>query len=541
MSYYAELETDKYIRETFFPDYSYKGIMVDVGAGPSEYISMSKHFRDNGWRCICVEPNPKFIEAHRKDGHEIYEYACSTKDGEDSFTIVDGDEKDPRAGICYSALRVKYKMPSTLPMVEIKVKTRTLNSLLEELNIKKIDFLSVDTEGWEVDVMEGFDVDKYKPKVILLENYYDEVSYVEYMQKRGYRLEHKISYNYIFTRIGQSTMEKEWMDYNKQLLKEVNDSLLPDAGEKTGKVGIFVNGQNGDIMTVMSCLKYRDKLFPKKEIIWYCNLPQANLLKYSPISEVRPYPWPGNGLPLDSQNFYPMLCNDKNRLNEYSKNFELTADLDEGHFPATWQYGVKGNLDYPSISRKHFGFDQSVPWHPLLGFSDEEKNMVREFVDKLPKRKTVMIETFGGSGQSHWDHKNTLATKRICREVWGDCNFIFTCPQYIRSSYEFPQELFDDIGVVSCSHFDIRQTGLLINYCDLFVGVSSAISVATSHWDSKPVPKIQFCGSFKCSTVTLSTGEIVLVDHGDYDQDKNNSHQRKRYENKLTELLHKYK
>ena len=44
--FYSEFETDKYLRENFFPDLDYKGIMVEVGAGPPEFISNSKHFRN---------------------------------------------------------------------------------------------------------------------------------------------------------------------------------------------------------------------------------------------------------------------------------------------------------------------------------------------------------------------------------------------------------------------------------------------------------------------------------------------------------------
>jgi hypothetical protein len=73
--YNAEFETDKYIRETFFPDFDYKGIMVEVGAGPTVFYSMSKHFRDYGWRCVCIDPNPKFVSEHKKEGNEIYQLA----------------------------------------------------------------------------------------------------------------------------------------------------------------------------------------------------------------------------------------------------------------------------------------------------------------------------------------------------------------------------------------------------------------------------------------------------------------------------------
>jgi FkbM family methyltransferase len=203
--YYGEFETDRYIRNNFFPDLSYKGIMVEVGAGPPEFYSMSKHFRDNGWRCICVDPNPKFVQEHKQLNNEIYEIACSFEEKESTFKIAlpnwiekIENEWDKNQGISFSALDIKYPLDNDFRIEEIPVKVKKLDSLLEELNIEKIDFLSVDTEGWEIEVMKGFDVDKYQPKVILLENVLHLKSYEEYMSERGYELEYIIRYNYIF-------------------------------------------------------------------------------------------------------------------------------------------------------------------------------------------------------------------------------------------------------------------------------------------------------------------------------------------------------
>jgi hypothetical protein len=95
--YHAEFETDKFIRETFFPNLDYKGIMIEVGAGPTTFYSMSKHFRDSGWRCICIDPNPKFVESHKKLGNEIHQVACSNFEGTNNFKIVStgwGSEND---------------------------------------------------------------------------------------------------------------------------------------------------------------------------------------------------------------------------------------------------------------------------------------------------------------------------------------------------------------------------------------------------------------------------------------------------------------
>jgi len=43
--FYSENNLDAYIREELFPDYTYQGIMVEVGGGLPDSLSCSKHFR----------------------------------------------------------------------------------------------------------------------------------------------------------------------------------------------------------------------------------------------------------------------------------------------------------------------------------------------------------------------------------------------------------------------------------------------------------------------------------------------------------------
>lgn len=299
----------------------------------------------------------------------------------------------------------------------------------------------------------------------------------------------------------------KFQDENNLKLKEINESLRPDSGEKTGKIGIFCFGQVGDLATAMSVLKYRNELWPNKEIIWYANWPNADLLRYAPISEVRPWLWAGNGLPEGSHDYWPMLCDSNNRLNkELAKNYEGTADLEDGYFPAPHQLSPekRTGLDYPNVSRKVFGVPEDKEWHPYLRFSSEDHAHVDKAALKLPLRKCVMIENFCGSGQSLWDDLMTVRTIEICREAWGECNFFF-------ASHKNTWQFKDFEGYYSLANLTPRQVGLFIEFTDLFVGISSGISVTTSYWQSRPTPKIQFCGSHTCSTVTLATGEISLI------------------------------
>jgi FkbM family methyltransferase len=204
-NYYAEYETDRYIRENFFPDFLYKGVMVDVGAGPPSFISNSKHFRDCGWRTICIEPNPKFVKQHQDAKSEIYQYACSNEEKETSFIInYNNDEwySENNDGVSFSSLEIRYKnIPNHNTQEIIQVETIKLDTLLENLNINKIDILSIDVEGWEIDVLMGFNSNKYNPKVIVIENLESNKNYEKYMNEINYYLSAKLGCNEIYVKL----------------------------------------------------------------------------------------------------------------------------------------------------------------------------------------------------------------------------------------------------------------------------------------------------------------------------------------------------
>jgi hypothetical protein len=290
----------------------------------------------------------------------------------------------------------------------------------------------------------------------------------------------------------------------------------------SGKIGIFLPGQNGDIMSAMSVLKYKDVLWPGKEVIWFCGERCKDVLAHNDaIAEVRHWP-EGWKLPercvLENQRIasgeskdlpwadFSVLLDSENHLNSRKYEFESTKDLDEGFFPTPWMMSLqqRHGIDYPNISRKVFRADPSWEWHPYLGFTNEEREAVKEFCSQLPYPKTVMLETSFGSGHSQWDDDLTRQTMVMCRQKFGKCNFIFACAGD-------HSKFVDDAGIVTCSQFTVRQTGLVNNYADLFIGISSGISVATSCWGNKPTPKLQYCGSFIMSTYSLANGPMELV------------------------------
>lgn len=206
MKYYAEFETDRVIRESFFSDFSFKGIFVEVGGASPEFLSMSKHFKESGWRTLVVEPNPHFAQLHREAGNEVVECACSSENSpSERFTIVTQNVLAYGGVVtdhAFSSLCVKedYRniLPNTAQTKEITVSVRKLQDVLEEKNLNKIDVLSIDVEGWEIEVMKGLDNIKTDCKIIVLENLFHRSEYTEYMNSVGFSLFCRVDYNYIY-------------------------------------------------------------------------------------------------------------------------------------------------------------------------------------------------------------------------------------------------------------------------------------------------------------------------------------------------------
>lgn len=331
---------------------------------------------------------------------------------------------------------------------------------------------------------------------------------------------------------------------NERLLAEINSTLKKKSGFKLGKIGIFLPANNGDVMSAMSVLKYADMLWPDKQVIWFCNPPVADAFRYNDaVDEVRPYPWEGAEVDFNTNG---MRNEHNNRLNmKKAKEFEITADLSDGYFPAPWMFepSQRPPIEYPNISRQVFGVGDSWEWHPYLCFSQEEREQIAHFVKALMPYRTIMLETVCHSNQSAWNDNLTRKTMELCRYYFGHCNFLFAAEENVD---RFNTSLGNDIlGSILPLKKDltIRQTALLINHCSLFVGVSSGISVATSCWGSKPVPKLQYCGNRICSTAAMATGPIEVIECEKYTSgpDWDHTAAEQVFETKLREILNQLK
>jgi len=83
----------------------------------------------------------------------------------------------------------------------IKIPSSTLDGLLGDA-VAEIDFVSIDVEGGELDVLAGFDLERHKPRVLLIEaNTAEERKALDaHLEKRGYRHARSITWNHFYVR-----------------------------------------------------------------------------------------------------------------------------------------------------------------------------------------------------------------------------------------------------------------------------------------------------------------------------------------------------
>ena len=191
---------DKYLETNIFKGYK-KGIFVDVGAHDGITINNTLYFsKYNNWSGINIEPIKKVYDKlviNRPNNINLNCAVCN-KDGETEFLCNTGytemisglkDNFDPR-----HLQRLEFEnrqMGSTTEI--IKVATKTLETIFEENNIRYVNYLSIDVEGAEFEVIKSINFDKVFIDVIGFENNYDDISVpiVKYLENKNYIVNHK--------------------------------------------------------------------------------------------------------------------------------------------------------------------------------------------------------------------------------------------------------------------------------------------------------------------------------------------------------------
>jgi len=215
---------DEIYRE-YFSDRE-KGYFVEVGAFDGETHSNTSGLADAGWIGLYIEPVPEYAdmcrERHKNNnvlvltnmaGAELCRRPLRVA-GELSTSI-----DDPGAMYKSAGLDELYRSEDLNTFIEAEQKPLDVlideSTLLEPINIgdptPRLDLLVLDCEGTEWDVLRVFDMNKYNPKMVIIEMHEDSPEWQaihnikidtdninKYMSDNGYTKIHADAINSIF-------------------------------------------------------------------------------------------------------------------------------------------------------------------------------------------------------------------------------------------------------------------------------------------------------------------------------------------------------
>ena len=163
---YSQFDEELIIRD-FFRDRP-DGVFLDVGsAHPKEFSTtyyLEKHL---GWSGIAVDALASYAPAYEqhRPRTRFFSYIVTDHGGTlDKFFVVHA------APGLSSTIEDRTFRGTDLQQEEIRVPTITLDRLLDEAGVDRIDFLSMDIELGAPKALNGFDIRRFRPELVCIES-----------------------------------------------------------------------------------------------------------------------------------------------------------------------------------------------------------------------------------------------------------------------------------------------------------------------------------------------------------------------------------
>jgi len=175
---YAQNHEDVVLARALRPD-DRRGFWVDVGAGDPVWDSVTAAFAERGWRGVNVEPLP--CEHERLCGARPADtnlrVALGATAGRGTLFVEPAEKRErprPDASIDRGAstmvpeLAERYRADGE-EFTPIEVPIWTLARVVADHVAGPVDFLKVDVEGFEREVLTGANWSSFRPRVVVME------------------------------------------------------------------------------------------------------------------------------------------------------------------------------------------------------------------------------------------------------------------------------------------------------------------------------------------------------------------------------------
>lgn len=164
MSYSQNLEELHILN--YFGDFV--GTFLSLGENDGETLSNVRALALRNWSGVLVEPSPKAFDRLKKlyEGHKgfyVYQYALGTHNGkatlQESGNLLN---KNDVALVSTFVPSEQDRFRRTVTYEPVEVKMFRWKTFYNRLKIKKFDFISIDCEGLDIEILKQMDLSEVK-------------------------------------------------------------------------------------------------------------------------------------------------------------------------------------------------------------------------------------------------------------------------------------------------------------------------------------------------------------------------------------------
>jgi len=202
--YYSQIGQDQYYIESI-SKFKKSGFFLDIGANDGVHTSNTATLEYvYNWKGICIEANPYLIESLTKNrpNSTIIHAATWNENTEVKLELTNSNHNNVEGHLLSRISDIErngkyFKEHFSQDRKIVNVQARTVTSIFESLNLIpcEIDYASIDTEGAELETLQGIDFSKINIKFMTVEfggrkKYLNQIR--EYLSTFGYQ-QHRIN------------------------------------------------------------------------------------------------------------------------------------------------------------------------------------------------------------------------------------------------------------------------------------------------------------------------------------------------------------
>lgn len=210
---YAQSGEDLILAHIFYKLNITKVSYLDIGANHPRYISNSYYFYLRGGKGVCIEPNPVLFSKIKKirPGDTVINAGVGIDERieadfylfppqADGLSTFSKEDADYWATVGMKGVgKINYQKVIKIPLI-------TINSIIEKYFDKAPDFISIDVEGLDLEILKSLDYNLYSPKIICVETLlYDDqqkesknTAIIDFLKSKGYDIYADTHVNTIF-------------------------------------------------------------------------------------------------------------------------------------------------------------------------------------------------------------------------------------------------------------------------------------------------------------------------------------------------------